>query len=151
MLIIGGCPIAFPLQIDYIRRRQQISTIDTNSPKRVLTSTSTPPPPNQTYVPSQAPTMPLHTGHTPIGYCTLRNGTQPSANMGSSISMVSLHLQLRIENLIGELAQLSMTPVTRSEKVGVKNIMNFPVFYFSFAFSFSPFSMQKLQMSENLY
>lgn len=71
------------LQIDYIHRRQHISTIETNSPKRGLLSTSTPP--SQTYVPAS---MPLHSGHTPIGYCTLRNGTQ-SSNMGSSISMVS--------------------------------------------------------------
>lgn len=83
-------------QIEYIRRRQHISTIDTNSPKRggsgsggsggVGGSGLMNTPSNQAYVPAS---VPLHTGHAPISYCTLRNGTQPTANMGSSMSMVS--------------------------------------------------------------
>lgn len=27
--------------------------------------------------------------HTPMGYCTLRNGTKQSANIGAPVSMVS--------------------------------------------------------------
>lgn len=69
-------------QIDYIRRRQHISTIDTNSPTRGLLSHQGTPP-SQTYVPTG---MQMH---TPMGYCTLRNGTKQSANIGPPVSMVS--------------------------------------------------------------
>ncbi|KAJ6639774.1 hypothetical protein Bhyg_12521, partial [Pseudolycoriella hygida] len=65
-------------QMDYMRRRQHVSTIDTNSPTRGLLSHQGTPP-SQTYVPA----MPMH---APIGYCTLRNGTK-SANIGAPISM----------------------------------------------------------------
>ncbi|KAG4065909.1 hypothetical protein HA402_000356 [Bradysia odoriphaga] len=68
-------------QIDYIRRRQHISTIDTNSPTRGLLSHQGTPP-SQTYVPSGIPM------HTPMGYCTLRNGTKQSANIPVSMSPV---------------------------------------------------------------
>lgn len=84
-------------QIDYIRRRQHISTIDTNSPTRGLLSQGTPP--SQTYVPTGVGSgngggnvggslvggMPqLHGGsgggHNPMGYCTLRNGSKQATN-----------------------------------------------------------------------
>lgn len=82
---------SFPfLQIDYIRRRQHISTIDTSSPQRGGNTTSgvgslsnsT----NQTYA---AASIPMHAAsHAPVNYCTLRNGTQ-SASLNSSVTMVS--------------------------------------------------------------
>ncbi|XP_055904253.1 uncharacterized protein LOC129940050 [Eupeodes corollae] len=67
-------------QIDYIRRRQHISTIDTScSPTRGLLSSSTPPP--QKYNSSG---MTLHSSHpNAMGYCTLRNGGQPPSSVGT--------------------------------------------------------------------
>lgn len=62
--------------MEYLRKRQLISTIDTNSPSRSLLLTGTPPP-NQTY---NMPTgMTVHSGavaQSPLGYCTLRNGSR---------------------------------------------------------------------------
>ncbi|XP_037921192.1 kin of IRRE-like protein 1 [Hermetia illucens] len=65
-------------QVDYIRRRQHISTIDTSSPTRGLLSSNTPPP--QKYNTSG---MTLHASHNNMGYCTLRNGSQPPASVGT--------------------------------------------------------------------
>ncbi|XP_065355312.1 nephrin [Calliphora vicina] len=66
-------------QIDFIRRKQQISTIESScSPTRNLLS-NTPPP--QQY----ASGMTLHSSHN-MGYCTLRSGLQASS-VGGSLSM----------------------------------------------------------------
>ncbi|XP_038104285.1 uncharacterized protein LOC6051236 [Culex quinquefasciatus] len=61
-------------QMEYIRRRQHISTIDTSSPSRLLLTTTS-------AVASQAQqqnfmgsTMTLGGNHASLGYCTLRNG-----------------------------------------------------------------------------
>lgn len=96
------------LQIDYIRRRQHISTIDTNSPTRGLLSQATTS--GQTYVPTVAGVtgaanvpgtapgggigsggMPqMHGavvgGHNPMGYCTLRNGSKQATANHSMVS-----------------------------------------------------------------
>ncbi|XP_030379920.1 hemicentin-2 [Scaptodrosophila lebanonensis] len=56
-------------QVDYIRRRQHISTIDTSPNRSILISPS---PPHQLGTAD----MTLHTSHS-IGYCTLRGGTLP--------------------------------------------------------------------------
>ncbi|XP_055324788.1 protein turtle [Sitodiplosis mosellana] len=76
-------------QIEYIHRRQHISTIDTNSPQRGGSSNvscAVNAIPNQQYV---SASVPMHTGHAPVNYCTLRNGStsQASANMGSTLSI----------------------------------------------------------------
>lgn len=84
-------------QIDYIRRRQHISTIETGcSPTRgLLSSTSSNTPPLQSYTRnlSSGPSsvignMTLHSTHNAIGYCTLRNGSQNPTSIGS-LTMVS--------------------------------------------------------------
>lgn len=90
--IICSCP-----QIDYIRRRQHISTIDTGcSPTRGLlssTSSNTPPPQKYNSSLSSGPSsviggMTLHSTHNAIGYCTLRNGSQNPTSIGN-LTMVS--------------------------------------------------------------
>ncbi|KAL5284444.1 hypothetical protein ACFFRR_006630 [Megaselia abdita] len=79
-------------QIDYIRRRQHISTIDTGcSPTRGLlssTSSNTPPPQKYNNNISSGPSsviggMTLHSTHNAIGYCTLRNGSQNPTSIGN--------------------------------------------------------------------
>ncbi|XP_046804589.1 uncharacterized protein LOC124419400 [Lucilia cuprina] len=72
-------------QIDYIRRKQQISTIESScSPTRNLL-TNTPPP--QQY----ASGMTLHSSHN-MGYCTLRSGLQTSSVVGSLSMSVTPHV-----------------------------------------------------------
>nr|XP_029723029.1 uncharacterized protein LOC109423245 [Aedes albopictus] len=70
-------------QMEYIRRRQHISTIDTSSPSRLLLTTTAQ---SQNFMGS---TMALHNNHTAsLGYCTLRNGVpQPPANSVTNVSM----------------------------------------------------------------
>ncbi|XP_055371722.1 hemicentin-1 [Condylostylus longicornis] len=74
-------------QIDYIRRRQHISTIDTSSPTRGLLSSGTPPP--QKYNSSG---MTLHTSHNAMGYCTLRSGSQPPVSVGNAAAAAALSM-----------------------------------------------------------
>lgn len=82
-------------QIDYIRRRQHISTIDTNSPSRVILASNNSS--NQSFVPIPTGGMSFSnpmggSGHTPYGYCTLRNGGLPSQSIATTVSMVSFTL-----------------------------------------------------------
>lgn len=82
----------FASQVEFIRRRQQqhISTIDTNSPSRLLLASNASS--NSSFVPNS--NIQIHKSHhNAIGYCTLRNGSlhgpsHMSAQMGNnSISM----------------------------------------------------------------
>lgn len=76
------------LQIDYIRRRQHISTIDTNSPtKRLLTGA----PLSHTHAPSD---FSMHSNHSNLGYCTLRNGNHVPSSYENTISMVRYKLSI---------------------------------------------------------
>ncbi|XP_055588000.1 protein turtle [Uranotaenia lowii] len=74
-------------QMEYIRRRQHISTIDTSSPSRLLlTTTAGTTGPSQSFMGS---TMALHSSShsASLGYCTLRNGGipgQPPGILGST-------------------------------------------------------------------
>lgn len=89
------CIVISIQQIEYIHRRQHISTIDTNSPQRggglgvanvnAPVNIAT----NQAYI---QPNISMHTSHAPVTYCTLRNGnsSRGSTNMGSTLSMVRL-------------------------------------------------------------
>lgn len=73
----------FNFQLDYIRRRQHISTIDTNSPtKRLLTGANL----SHTHAPSD---FSMHSNHSNLGYCTLRNGSHAPTSYENTISMVS--------------------------------------------------------------
>ncbi|ETN67965.1 hypothetical protein AND_000204 [Anopheles darlingi] len=72
-------------QMEYIKRRQHISTIDTSSPNRLLLTTTAP---NQPFIGTSMAAA-LHANHTTsLGYCTLRNGGTPQAS--SSITNVSM-------------------------------------------------------------
>jgi hypothetical protein len=73
-----------------MRRRQHISTIDTNSPSRVLLSTNNNSASHNLHH-SGSVGMSLHQNHNPLGYCTLRNGSiQPQSSISTTaISMVS--------------------------------------------------------------
>ncbi|XP_055542964.1 hemicentin-1 isoform X2 [Wyeomyia smithii] len=69
-------------QIEYIRRRQHISTIDTSSPSRLLLTTTAQ---SQSFMGSS---MALHGNHTAsLGYCTLRNGVPQPTSSVTSVSM----------------------------------------------------------------
>ncbi|CAO1431490.1 unnamed protein product [Diamesa hyperborea] len=57
-------------QVEFIRRRQHISTIDTNSPSRLLLASNASS--NSSFVPNN--TIQIHKNHNAMGYCTLRNG-----------------------------------------------------------------------------
>ncbi|XP_040152153.1 neural cell adhesion molecule 1 isoform X2 [Anopheles arabiensis] len=71
-------------QMEYIKRRQHISTIDTNSPSRLLLTTTAP---NQTFIGSSMAAA-LHANHSStLGYCTLRNGTPQASNSITNVSM----------------------------------------------------------------
>lgn len=68
--------------MEYIRRRQHISTIDTSSPSRLLLTTTAQ---SQNFMGSS---MALHNNHTTsLGYCTLRNGMPQPANSVTNVSM----------------------------------------------------------------
>lgn len=68
-------------QIEFLRRHQHISTIDTSSPNRLLLATSN----SGNFIPSS--TIQIHKNQNAIGYCTLRNGSlhhsQSPMNMGN--------------------------------------------------------------------
>lgn len=102
------CVFSFAaIQIDYIRRRQHISTIDTNSPTRGLLSQGTSN--GQTYVPTgtggsnaggsvggmsqMRSSSGGVSGHNPMGYCTLRNGSKQATNH----SMVSVRQEKEVK------------------------------------------------------
>ncbi|XP_058116083.1 hemicentin-1 [Anopheles ziemanni] len=72
-------------QMEYIKRRQHISTIDTSSPSRLLLTTTAP---NQTFIGSSMAAA-LHANHSStLGYCTLaRNGTPQASNSITNVSM----------------------------------------------------------------
>lgn len=69
-------------QIEFLRRHQHISTIDTSSPNRLLLATSN----SGSFIPSS--TIQIHKNQNAMGYCTLRNGSlhhsQSPMNMGVS-------------------------------------------------------------------
>ncbi|XP_035918540.1 neural cell adhesion molecule 1-like [Anopheles stephensi] len=72
-------------QMEYIKRRQHISTIDTNSPSRLLLTTTAP---NQTFIGgSMAAALHANNHSSTLGYCTLRNGTPQASNSITNVSM----------------------------------------------------------------
>ncbi|XP_058463277.1 hemicentin-1 isoform X2 [Malaya genurostris] len=75
-------------QMEYIRRRQHISTIDTSSPSRLLLTTTAQ---SQSFMGS---TMALqHSNHSAnLGYCTLRNGVPQPAVAGSVTNVSMSHV-----------------------------------------------------------
>ncbi|XP_050100509.1 protein turtle homolog B [Anopheles aquasalis] len=73
-------------QMEYIKRRQHISTIDTSSPSRLLLTTAAAAP-NQTFIGTSMAAA-LHANHTTsLGYCTLRNGTPQASSSITNVSM----------------------------------------------------------------
>lgn len=73
-------------QVEFIRRRQHISTIDTNSPSRLLLSNVSSN--SSSFIPNS--NIQIHKNHNAIGYCTLRNGAlhgQSQLNTSNSMSM----------------------------------------------------------------
>ncbi|XP_053671696.1 neural cell adhesion molecule 1 [Anopheles nili] len=71
-------------QMEYIKRRQHISTIDTSSPSRLLLTTTAP---NQAFMGSSMAAA-LHANHaSTLGYCTLRNGAPQPSNSITNVSM----------------------------------------------------------------
>ncbi|CRK89491.1 CLUMA_CG003227, isoform A [Clunio marinus] len=74
-------------QVEFLKRRQHISTIDTNSPSRLLLASNVTSN-NSSFIPSS--TIQIHKNHNAIGYCTLRNGSlhgQPQMSATNSMSM----------------------------------------------------------------
>lgn len=59
-------------KVEFIRRRQHISTIDTNSPSRLLLASNASSN-SSSFIPSS--TIQIHKNHNAMGYCTLRNGS----------------------------------------------------------------------------
>lgn len=59
------------IKVEFIRRRQHISTIDTNSPSRLLLASNVSS--NSSFIPNS--TIQIHKNHNAMGYCTLRNGS----------------------------------------------------------------------------
>lgn len=80
--LIQICPSYLIKQIEFLRRHQHISTIDTSSPNRLLLATSN----SGSFIPSS--TIQIHKNQNAMGYCTLRNGSlhhsQSPMNMGVS-------------------------------------------------------------------
>uniref|UniRef100_A0A182T8J3 Uncharacterized protein n=1 Tax=Anopheles maculatus TaxID=74869 RepID=A0A182T8J3_9DIPT len=71
--------------MEYIKRRQHISTIDTNSPSRLLLTTTAP---NQTFIgSSMAAALHANNHSSTLGYCTLRNGAPQASNSITNVSM----------------------------------------------------------------
>jgi hypothetical protein len=93
-------PLIVRQQVEFIRRRQQqhISTIDTNSPSRLLLASNASS--NSSFVPNS--NIQIHKTHNAIGYCTLRNG--------------SLHGPSHMSNAqhMGNSSSISMSPVPKS-------------------------------------
>uniref|UniRef100_A0A182W1B3 Fibronectin type-III domain-containing protein n=1 Tax=Anopheles minimus TaxID=112268 RepID=A0A182W1B3_9DIPT len=72
------------VRMEFIKRRQHISTIDTSSPSRLLLTTTAP---NQAFIGSSMAAA-LHANHSStLGYCTLRNGTPQASNSITNVSM----------------------------------------------------------------
>lgn len=60
-------------ELDLVRRRQHISTIESNNVNQILLANN--PSISQNYSAKLDPTMNIHnSSHNPYGYCTLRNG-----------------------------------------------------------------------------
>lgn len=76
------------LQVEFIRRRQHISTIDTNSPSRLLLASNVSSN-SSSFIPNSS--IQIHKNHNAMGYCTLRNGahhSQSQMNSPNSMSMI---------------------------------------------------------------
>ncbi|XP_058059775.1 neural cell adhesion molecule 1 [Anopheles bellator] len=72
-------------QMEYIKRRQHISTIDTSSPSRLLLTTAGGP--NQAFLGTSMAAA-LHASHSSsLGYCTLRNGAPQGSSSITNVSM----------------------------------------------------------------
>lgn len=82
--------------MEFIRRRQHISTIDTSSPNRLLLASNASS--NSSFVPNS--NIQIHKNHNALGYCTLRNG--------------SLHGQQQQQQSISSSNSMSMSPVPKS-------------------------------------
>lgn len=73
-------------KIEFIRRRQHISTIDTNSPSRLLLASNMSS--NSSFLPNSS--IQVHKNHNAIGYCTLRNGSLHGPSHMNSSNIMSM-------------------------------------------------------------
>jgi hypothetical protein len=73
--------LSLSLKVEFIRRRQHISTIDTNSPSRLLLASNLSSN-SSSFIPNS--TIQIHKNHNAMGYCTLRNGSLHGQSLGQS-------------------------------------------------------------------
>jgi hypothetical protein len=75
--------VSSSLKVEFIRRRQHISTIDTNSPSRLLLASNLSSN-SSSFIPNS--NIQIHKNHNAMGYCTLRNGSLHGPSLGQSYS-----------------------------------------------------------------
>ena len=85
-IMFNNLSVSSSLKVEFIRRRQHISTIDTNSPSRLLLASNLSSN-SSSFIPNS--NIQIHKNHNAMGYCTLRNGSLHGPSLGQSYSSAS--------------------------------------------------------------